>query len=132
MGRHREALEVDKAPALLYRARSGSVDHPGRVHQGLPRRDHRRQGALRRVKGYVEAITPALADRIEHYDEDVEGLPLFERQHIDEQLRKALDRKVWLPGGGSLIIEGTEALTVIDVNTGKNVGKSCRRDGVPQ
>nr|MDQ6910187.1 ribonuclease E/G [Actinomycetota bacterium] len=44
------------------------------------------------------------------------------RQHIHEQLHKALDRKVWLPSGGSLIIERTEALTVIDVNTGKNVG----------
>ena len=76
------------------------------------------------IKSYVEAITPALADRIEYYDAEAEGLPLFERQHIDEQLRKALDRKVWLPSGGSLIIESTEALTVIDVNTGKNVGKS--------
>ena len=53
-----------------------------------------------------------------------EGLPLYERQHIHEQLHKALDRKVWLPSGGSLIIEHTEALTVIDVNTGKNVGTS--------
>ena len=51
-------------------------------------------------------------------------MPLFERFHIHEQLHKALDRKVWLPSGGSLIIEHTEALTVIDVNTGKNVGTS--------
>ena len=43
---------------------------------------------------------------------------------MHEQLHKALDRKVWLPSGGSLIIERTEALTVIDVNTGKNVGKT--------
>ena len=43
---------------------------------------------------------------------------------MHEQLLKALDKKVWLPSGGSLIIEHTEALTVIDVNTGKNVGKS--------
>ena len=82
------------------------------------------------IKGYVEAITPALADRIEYYDAEAEGLPLFERQHIDEQLRKALDRKVWLPSGGSLIIEATEALTVIDVNTGKNVGKSSLEETV--
>ena len=53
-----------------------------------------------------------------------EGLPMYERFHIHEQLHKALDRKVWLPSGGSLIIEHTEALTVIDVNTGKNVGTS--------
>jgi ribonuclease E len=49
---------------------------------------------------------------------------VFEKFHIHEQVHKALDRKVWLPSGGSLIIEHTEALTVIDVNTGKNVGKS--------
>ena len=43
---------------------------------------------------------------------------------MHEQLHKALDRKVWLPSGGSLVVERTEALTVIDVNTGKNVGTS--------
>jgi ribonuclease E len=76
------------------------------------------------VKAYIEAMAPELADRIEYYDEAEEGLPVFERFHIQEQLLKALDRKVWLPSGGSLIIERTEALTVIDVNTGKNVGRS--------
>ena len=76
------------------------------------------------TRGYVEAIAPELAERVEFYDAEEEGLPLFERFHISEQLLKALDRKVWLPSGGSLIIERTEALTVIDVNTGKNVGKS--------
>ncbi len=76
------------------------------------------------VREYVAAFNPDLADRIEYYDAVAEGLPLYERQHIHEQLHKALDRKVWLPSGGSLIIEHTEALTVIDVNTGKNVGTS--------
>ena len=76
------------------------------------------------VYEYVAAFNPDLADRIEYYDSDQEGLSLFERHHVHEQVHKALDRKVWLPSGGSLIIEGTEALTVIDVNTGKNVGKS--------
>jgi ribonuclease E len=76
------------------------------------------------IRGYVEAIGPELADRVEYYDPEEEGLPLYERFHVQEQLLKALDRKVWLPSGGSLIIEGTEALTVIDVNTGKNVGRS--------
>ncbi len=74
------------------------------------------------VKSYVEAMNPELADRIELHDAETEGLPLFEKYHIHEQIHKALDRKVWLPSGGSLIIEHTEALTVIDVNTGKNVG----------
>ena len=76
------------------------------------------------VRDYVAAFNPDLADRIEYFDAASEGLPLYERQHIHEQLHKALDRKVWLPSGGSLIIEHTEALTVIDVNTGKNVGTS--------
>jgi ribonuclease E len=74
------------------------------------------------VKDYVTAFNPELADRIEFHDEAADGLPLYERHHVHEQLHKALDRKVWLPSGGSLIIEHTEALTVIDVNTGKNVG----------
>ena len=68
------------------------------------------------------ASYPELADRVELYEG--ETLPIFERHHVHEQLHKALDRKVWLPSGGSLIIERTEALTVIDVNTGKNVGTS--------
>ena len=76
------------------------------------------------VHSYVTAFNPELADRIEYYDAEAEGLSLFERHHVHEQVHKALDRKVWLPSGGSLIIEHTEALTVIDVNTGKNVGKS--------
>ncbi len=76
------------------------------------------------IRGYVEAIAPELAERVEFYDEEEEGLSLYERFHVHEQLLKALDRKVWLPSGGSLVIERTEALTVIDVNTGKNVGRS--------
>lgn len=74
------------------------------------------------VKSYVDAIAPELSERVEFYEE--KDLPVFERFHVHEQLHKALDRKVWLPSGGSLIIERTEALTVIDVNTGKNVGRT--------
>jgi ribonuclease E len=73
------------------------------------------------IRRYVEAITPELADRVELYQD---ALPIFERYHVHEQLHKALERKVWLPSGGSIIIERTEALTVIDVNTAKNVGRS--------
>ena len=76
------------------------------------------------VRAYVDAIAPELADRIEFYDGDEEKIHIFERFHVHEQLYKALDRKVWLPSGGSLIVERTEAFTVIDVNTGKNVGRS--------
>ena len=75
------------------------------------------------IRQYVESITPELADRVEYYNPD-EELTIYERYHVTEQLTKALEPKVWLPSGGSLIIERTEALTVIDVNTGKNVGSS--------
>jgi ribonuclease E len=76
------------------------------------------------VRNYVEGIAPELAERVEYYDPVAENLPVFEKFHVHEQLHKALERKVWLPSGGSLVIERTEALTVIDVNTGKNVGSS--------
>jgi ribonuclease E len=65
----------------------------------------------------------ALYEEVRAYAE-AENLPIFEKFHVHEQLHKALERKVWLPSGGSLVIERTEALTVIDVNTGKNVGTS--------
>ena len=76
------------------------------------------------VSAYVEAVAPELAERVELYDPAEENLSIFERFHVHEQLHKALERKVWLPSGGSLVIERTEALTVVDVNTGKNVGRS--------
>ena len=82
------------------------------------------------VRDYVSQFNPELAERVELYDLSTEALPLFERHHVHEQLHKALDRKVWLPSGGSLIIERTEALTVIDVNTGKNVGSSSLEETV--
>jgi ribonuclease E len=74
------------------------------------------------VRDYVGAVNPELADRVEYFDPTEEPLPVFERFHVYEQLHKALSGKVYLPSGGSLVIDRTEALTVIDVNTGKNVG----------
>ncbi len=76
------------------------------------------------VRQYIGDFNPEFMDRVEFYDTNAEGLSLFENQHVHEQIHKALDIKVWLPSGGSLVIEHTEALTVIDVNTGKNVGKT--------
>ena len=110
-------------PTLLYREPELAVrvirEEFNAEYRGIVIDDHRLHDD---VKDYVTAFNPELADRIEYFDAAEDGLPLFERFHIHEQLHKALDRKVWLPSGGSLIIEHTEALTVIDVNTGKNVG----------
>ena len=72
------------------------------------------------VKQYISDTSPELSGIVEKYED---SLDLFERYHIEDQIKKALDRKVWLPSGGHLIIDRTEALTVIDVNTGKFVGK---------
>ncbi|HEY3485452.1 MAG TPA: Rne/Rng family ribonuclease, partial [Ilumatobacteraceae bacterium] len=112
-------------PALLYREPELAVrvirEEFNAEYRGVVIDDRR---LYEEVRDYVSAFNPELADRIEYYDAEAEGLPLFEKHHVHEQVHKALDRKVWLPSGGSLIVEHTEALTVIDVNTGKNVGKS--------
>jgi ribonuclease E len=120
-----------KAPALLYREPDMAV----RVIREEFNREYRAvviddRSLYDEVKQYVSEISPELADRVDLYDTATEPLPLFERFHVHEQLHKALDRKVWLPSGGSLIIERTEALTVIDVNTGKNVGSSSLEETV--
>ncbi len=117
--------ERQRSPALLY-------SEPGlalRVVREELNREYRAvvvddPETYEKVRGYVASVNPDLLDRVEYYDTSVERLSLFERYHVHEQLQKALDRKVWLPSGGSLIIERTEALTVIDVNTGRNVRKS--------
>jgi ribonuclease E len=72
------------------------------------------------VDDYVRYVAPHLADRLTRWTEDRD---VFAAYRIDEQLAKALERKVWLPSGGSLVIDKTEAMTVIDVNTGKFTGQ---------
>ncbi|MGA2432161.1 MAG: Rne/Rng family ribonuclease [Acidimicrobiales bacterium] len=121
------AIEAEVAksnqPRLVYR----DLDLAVRVLREELNEDYRGviiddRELFEKVREYVLAVNPELADRIEYYDRASEELPLFERYFVHEQLHRALDRKVFLPSGGSLIIERTEALTVIDVNTGKNVG----------
>ena len=73
------------------------------------------------VDEYVRYVAPHLADRLKRWDDD--NKDVFAAYRIDEQLAKALERKVWLPSGGSLVIDHTEAMTVIDVNTGKFTGQ---------
>ncbi|MFV0320202.1 MAG: Rne/Rng family ribonuclease [Microbacterium sp.] len=71
------------------------------------------------ITQYLESVAPDLLERVETYAGDKDP---FDEFRISEQIEKALDRKVWLPSGGSLVIDRTEAMTVIDVNTGKFVG----------
>ncbi|SDE09081.1 translation initiation factor IF-2 N-terminal domain-containing protein [Rhodococcus tukisamuensis] len=74
------------------------------------------------VQNYIAAVAPDLLPRVERYSPSAGGPDVFEVKRIDEQLAKALDRKVWLPSGGTLVIDRTEAMTVVDVNTGKFTG----------
>ena len=114
-----------QAPKLLYREPGMAVrvirEEFNKEYRGIVIDD---QALYADVREYVASISPELADRVEYYDAEAVGLALFERHHVHEQVHKALDRKVWLPSGGSLIIDHAEALTVVDVNTGKNVGST--------
>jgi ribonuclease E len=73
------------------------------------------------VVTYLRSVAPDLVPKV-HMHEGT--LPLLETYHVTEQIHKALERKVWLPSGGYIVIDRTEAMTVIDVNTGKHVGKA--------
>ena len=73
------------------------------------------------INDYVTHVAPHLADRLVKWDPQSNGDP-FAKYRVDEQIGKALERKVFLPSGGSLVIDRTEAMTVVDVNTGKFTG----------
>ena len=116
----KKAESTRKAPILL----RGEPELVVRVVRDLFNEDFSKlivQGdaTWTKVRDYVEELSPELSDRLEHWtsNEDV-----FHAKKIQQQLSKGMDRKVWLPSGGTLIIERTEALTVVDVNTGKFVG----------
>jgi ribonuclease E len=75
------------------------------------------------INEYVNSVAPELVPRLTKYEPaGPDGPDVFAVHRIDEQLTKALDRKVWLPSGGTLVIDRTEAMTVVDVNTGKFTG----------
>jgi ribonuclease E len=109
-----------QAPQLVY----GEPDLLIRVVRDLFTEDFTKlvisgDDAFDLVNDYVSYVAPHLADRVEKWDS---GADVFANFRIDEQIKKALDRKVWLPSGGSLVIDRTEAMTVVDVNTGKFTG----------
>ncbi|GAS86045.1 Rne/Rng family ribonuclease [Mycolicibacterium brisbanense] len=78
------------------------------------------------INSYVNTVAPDLVGRLTKYEaggpDGGSGPDVFAVHRIDEQLAKAMDRKVWLPSGGTLVIDRTEAMTVVDVNTGKFTG----------
>ncbi len=109
------------APTLLY----GEPDMTVRVVRDIFNEDFSKvivsgDEAWETIHGYVAHVAPDLTDRLQKWTSDVD---VFATYRIDEQLMKALDRKVWLPSGGSLVIDKTEAMVVIDVNTGKFTGQ---------
>ncbi|HEX3707666.1 MAG TPA: Rne/Rng family ribonuclease [Mycobacteriales bacterium] len=123
------------APSLLY----GEPDLTVRVVRDVFNEDFSRlivsgDEGWETIDEYVHYVAPHLADRLSRWGEDdgsgsdsgsaaESGEDAFATYRIDEQLAKALERKVWLPSGGSLVIDRTEAMTVIDVNTGKFTGQ---------
>ena len=110
-----------KAPSLLY----GEPDLTIRVIRDIFNEDFRKmtvQGsdAWEDIQNYLGHIAPELMNKVEKW---TGAKDIFGEHRVDEQLAKALDRKVFLPSGGSLVIDRTEAMVVIDVNTGKFIGK---------
>jgi ribonuclease E len=117
-----EAKLNGSSPQLLY----GEPDLTLKVVRDLFTEDFAKlviQGdeAWDMVTDYVSHVAPDLQERVQRFASNT-GQDIFAAYRVDEQIAKGLDRKVWLPSGGSLVIDRTEAMTVVDVNTGKFTG----------
>ena len=115
-----ETLETVQAPALLH----SEPDLLVKIVRDVFNEDFHKlviegDDAETTISTYLKQVAPDLVDRLHTYEGTVDS---FDEYRITEQIEKALDRKVWLPSGGSLVIDRTEAMTVVDVNTGKFVG----------
>jgi ribonuclease E len=113
-------VETQQAPALLH----SEPDLLIKIIRDVFNEDFQKlviagDDARQTIESYLRQVAPDLIDRVEAYTGDRDA---FDEHRITEQIEKALERKVWLPSGGSLVIDRTEAMTVVDVNTGKFVG----------
>jgi ribonuclease E len=122
------AAEKKRAPSLLYQEPELELkvmrDIMDASYDRVLVDSHR---SFRLIKHYLRLVAPALAERVVRYSDET---PVFEALDIKRQIQDALSRSVPLPSGGSIVIDSTEALTAIDVNTGRYVGNKSLEETV--